>query len=104
MEFLQGLSTIQLLALLAGGGYLVWHYWLKEESGGDLFGFLKGLFNKAKSNVPSVVRTNDVPSTVEVVEKWEEFRNKLIAANLTDAVQELDEIWKLLNPNVTKRT
>lgn len=109
---LENLSTLQIV-LLGAAGVAVYFFWLApsgsaEKSSFDpakLFACLKAKLLSAKKVVEDKVedvKKSDKPTTVEVVQKFEEFRNRLVAAGLVDAVAELDEIWALMNPNPQK--
>ncbi len=101
---LENFSTLQLL-LLGGAGVAAYFFWFKDGKF-DLSGILasiKSFFANAKlPSIPSVTK-GDKPTTVEIVERWETLRNTLNEAGNTDAVTELDELWKLLNPNTAKK-
>lgn len=102
---LENFTTLQLL-LLGAAGVAAYFFWFKEGKFdlGSIFTSIKSLFSSVKlPSMPSVTKGGDKPTTVEIVEKWETLRNTLSEAGNADAVTELDELWKMLNPNTAKK-
>jgi len=102
---LENFTTLQLL-LLGSAGVAAYFFWFKDGKFdlNGVFASVKSFFGNVKlPSVPNVIKHGDKPTTVEIVERWETLRNTLSQAGNTDAVTELDELWKLLNPNTAKK-
>lgn len=113
MDFISNFSPIELLLVLGGVGYLVWNFFLrgKTTTGGtavvtttstpsvsDKVGqVLASLTNKV------VETTKKDTSLVALAASWENLHNELEAAGNTEALEQLDELWVLLNHKTSKK-
>ena len=104
-----GLSLLQILCL-AGAAFLGLTYLKPGTDFSSIVDAIKGMLGKlfspssAPVDVKKPVVVDGSPTTVEIVQRWESLKEVLHAAGLTDAEQELDELWKLLSPKAKKDT
>jgi hypothetical protein len=108
LDLFQGIGPLEAVILLVAGGYLVYTFFLQGTNTTLPTNGLVDAFNKVRDTVTSYVGTTAavthpaVTNITELVANWEALRNTAEAAGLKDAVDQLDEMWKLLNPHIKK--
>lgn len=72
-----------------------------SEAGKDL---IASLTEQVKSVVSEKTAESTEVTVVKIVKDWQTLRDDAEQAGLKDAAASLDEIWKMLNPNIGKTT
>jgi hypothetical protein len=110
----EGIGPLELCVLLVAGGYLFYTFFLQGSGTStpslpntnglvDAFNKLKDTINSYVGNATTTVtHTTQVTNISEIVGEWESLRTTAENAGLKDAVDQLDEMWKLLNPHIKK--
>lgn len=107
------MDTLQLVVLAGAGGYLAYEYVLKGRlaawsaatpgtaapaGGSSIDAALASLTNQLKG-----AQAGHPHNIAQLVTEWEQLRDLCEAEGLTAAVEQLDEIFKLLNTKAEKK-